>query len=233
METFWLNGPRLYLILAAVVGLALMTAGLAVLLFRRDVNFEAFARTMKKLIDVGNVDRALKLCRAVNCPASTLTYYLLGLEEPAEVMEQEKERQSAGYRDAAVAVRQVPFGERVAMLAEREVDFLRRKHRRHGLAAVVGGLVAFLLGLAAALITIKAPRQLSWVEYAIAVIGLLGAALGARTWHRINAGLRDIAATIVPMLRPVEEMDKQARAEAARAREAHSQRLNPGLIPNG
>jgi hypothetical protein len=221
-----LTSPRVYLIVAAVVGLAFMTAGLVVLLFRRDINFAAFAQTVKRLIDAGKADRALKLCSVVDCPASTLTYYLLGIEEPAELLEQDEERPAAGYRDAAVAVRQVPFGERVTALVDREIDLLKRKHLRHGLAAVTGGLVAFHFGLAAALITIKTPRPLSWVEYAVALGGLLGAVLGARTWHRINAGLRSIALTIVPLLRPVEEMDKQARAVAARAREAHSQRLS-------
>ena len=89
------------------------------------------------------------------------------------MIEQGSERQIAGYRDAAVAVRQVPFRDRVPVLG-----------------------------------------------------GLLGAALGARTWHHLNAGLRVIASTVVPLLRPVEEMDKHGRTVAARAREAHSQRLN-------
>ena len=77
-------------------------------------------------------------CRApVGAEPADRVGYLLGLKVPPEVIEQGSERQIAGYRDAAVAVRQVPFRDRVPVLG-----------------------------------------------------ALLGAALGARTWHRLNAGLR-------------------------------------------
>jgi hypothetical protein len=200
-----------------------MSVGWLVLVFRRAINADLLAQTVKKLVDSGNADRAVKLCAAADCPATLLVYYLLGLEEPAEVIVREEEQQAAGYRDAAVAVREVPFGDRVSALAAREIGLLGHQQRRPGLAAVIGGLVALALGGLATLVRLRAGQQLGPVD-AIALVGLVGAALGARAWYRINAGLRLVARTVVPLLCPVEEMNGHARSVAAKAREAHARR---------
>jgi hypothetical protein len=212
---------HLYLVAAACVPLAVMAAGLVLLLFRHNLNATMLMQHVKKLIDAGNTERAIKLCLAADCPATTLCFYLLGLEESGSVLV--RSEHEGGYRDAGA--KEVPFADRVAALADRELRELQRsKLRRPGLAAVIGGLLGFLLGLAAWLIAFPPTGwQPSWID-AVPLVGLLGALWGLQVWRRISAGLRHVVATLLPLLRPVEEMDEEARAAAARARRAHELR---------
>jgi hypothetical protein len=220
-----LHAPSTYLIAAAVVGFGVMLAGLLVLVFRCHVNAVAVAELIKRLLLARNMDRAIKLCLAADVPATTLILYLMGTQEPAEVLEQGQEAEQAGYRDAAASVRQVPFTERVAARAARGArELVRSKVRPWGLAAVIGGLAAFSCGLAAWLVA--APPigwRVNWLA-AGTLAGLLGAVHGVRTWRRTKAGLHHLAATVVPLLRPVEQMEKGELAAAAKAYEVYRQR---------
>ncbi len=212
---------HLYLLLAACVPLVPMIVGLSVLKLRRDINAKMLAEYLVKL-HRGSPERAVKLCGAALCPATTLGLYLLGLEEPATVVE--RRAQEGGYRDAGAQVREVPFAERAAALADRELRALARSQlRRYGLAATLGGLLAFLVGAVAWVLFPPAGLRPSWLD-AAPLVGLLGAAFGLRLWQRVVAGLRVVAAALLPLLRPVEEMSPEYLAAAKRARAAHEER---------
>lgn len=216
-----------YLVGVAALPSAAMAAGLVVLMFRRNINARMLMEMVKRLLVAGSADRAVKLCNAADCPATTLCFYLLGLEEPATVLEQ-REQEGGGYRDAGAQVREVPFAERVAALADREArSLLRSQVRGWGLAATIGGLLAFLLGLAAWLVAFPPTGwRPSWID-GVPLVGLLGAVHGLRVWRRVNAGVLRVAATLVPLLRPVEQMSDVALAAAEQARAAHQRRRAP------
>jgi hypothetical protein len=188
-------------------------AGVLGFRLRRGINADGLGAVLRKVLADGRRDRAVKLCRSIDVPASALALHALGLEEPAARFGAQDA--DAGFRQVAAAS---PFAERAA----RSVDEARRAlaARQRPLLLLAG---VALLGSAAS----QASRwlgqpALEWrsLPDVIAVAGAVAAVLALRVRAKINRGLERVQELILPELRPREELDENARAAAADARAA-------------
>jgi len=197
-----------------------------VLLIFRHINVEAFCAQIKKLLMADNAPRAVKLCSvAPRSAVAQLTLALLGLEIPSKG--QSPDHQEGGYRDGAA----VPdFGAEARARVDAEVKAMQRSRRKKVLLALGAMLVGLILGAVAVfsfLLTAPDPDAVpgnappAAVPYAVAAAPLLGAFLVVKFWFKWSKGLETTVETLLPLLRPAEEMSASAREAAAKARKLH------------
>lgn len=198
-----------------VTGVALAAALLGA--WRR-INTEAFITQIKKLVVANNPARAVRLCNAVpGTRAARLTLTILGLELPARGGAPDQD--ARGYREGAPTP---DFAEALRLRVEAERAALQREvHWLYGVvlalmaAALATGVVALSTYLRTGYLGL---HTIHYWPFIVTLVPLLGLALTIRTWRLEHRGLGLVQRTLLPLLRPAEEMDDERREAAAKAR---------------
>jgi hypothetical protein len=218
-----------FLVVAAAAAL-FVAAG--VVLYARGrfgaLNARMFALQIRKLLDAGNRERAIKLCQAAEQSTAIyrLTLFLLGQQIPTTTLLDDA---AGGYRDS------VPARDFADLLRERVAEELLARRRPLVRRAVVNAslfvvavVIAVPLRLWGRPIT---PLSLQLVPAVLgtAVVAALGAALVLRSLRKDLRGLAQIVEETLPALCPVEQMSEGDRKAAERAVQLLSGAAGKGL----
>jgi len=221
------SGDRVSIAVVALFGavaLGLLVVGIHLWLVLTAVQTPLFVAAVKRLMLADNRERAVKLCRAVGHQVADgqLVLFLIGLELPRQTL---PEGTPSGYRGSLPAER---FDDRLRQLVAQQAPFFYRKTNRRGVTAVVGGLAAAGLAVAAhglgglfgpplaALGAVDAQEHaLLYGAGAVLVLTFLA----GRRWRRTMAGQTLVLQELLPFLRPLEDMLPSDQTAAAAARE--------------
>ncbi|MCC6528545.1 MAG: hypothetical protein IT373_38215 [Polyangiaceae bacterium] len=177
----------------SVAGAALALVG-AVLVLGRTLNAPIVLRSLERIIEAGNWQKARRLCRATGTTsAGRVAGHALELRLEAHV-DRASDGASAGYRQAPD---EVPLAERARAALAPVAAAERRRLWPALLLALVGG------GSAGASL-VRAPS--ADAQTALALVGLLLAAWTVRERVRLGRGLDDVVSRMSELVRPGDAM---------------------------
>jgi hypothetical protein len=193
------------------------------LVLRHRINAPVFTTQINKLLLAENVPRAVKLCSVVpGTWMARLCLFMLGLELPAKG--QVRDQQGGGYRDATEPR---DFAAELRRRVDDELQVVCGGVKRRALVTLVPMLAALGLGAVALYLYFTTAyggaEDLTGWPFLVVVAPLLGTWWSAQFWRKDTRGLEELVRTVLPALRPQEEMDERRREAAAAAR-----RISPG-----